>query len=258
MQAIRSLVFNFLFYVVLLVCMVLGLPALIGGRKAVLVLERIWARISMWLFSHVCGVRYEFRGLENIPEGGCIVASKHQSFWETFVLPIFIRNFTFILKRELTWLPFFGWYLKRAEMIGIDRSSGRSALKQVIAQSRIVLAAGQQLIIFPEGTRRPPGSEPSYKYGVSHIYTSNNVPCLPVALTSGLHWPRRSFLRYPGTLVVEFLEPIQPGMEADAFFALLQERMETATNRLIEEEFARNPQLRQAFQDRRSAANAAK
>ncbi|MGE3245292.1 MAG: lysophospholipid acyltransferase family protein [Beijerinckiaceae bacterium] len=243
MQAVRSLIFNTAFYLVLIVLMIAGSPALLFGRHTIFALARLWARITFWLLRVICGIRYEFRGMENVPEGGIIVAAKHQSFWETFALSVVFRDFTYILKRELTWIPLFGWYMKRSEMIAIDRGSGRSALKQVVERSKPVLASGRQIVIFPEGTRRPVGAPPVYKYGIAFIYAGNNAPCLPVAMNSGLFWPRRTFLRRPGTIVVEFLEPIPPGMDRDPFFATLQDRLESATNRLIEEAVAKDPAL---------------
>ncbi len=112
------------------------------------------------------------------------------------------------------------------------------------SRSRHITAAGWQVFIFPEGTRRPPGAEPLYKFGVAHVYASSNVPCLPVALNSGLYWPRRTFLRRPGVVLVEFLDPIAPGMGRDEFFAVLQDRLESATNRLIAEAVEADPSLR--------------
>lgn len=243
MLAFRSLVFNTLFYIVLVVCMIIGLPSFLAGRKGVFWMARLWTRISLWMLEKICGVSYEFRGIENLPKSGVIVAAKHQSFWETFALSLHLHDFTFILKRELMWLPFFGWYLKVGQMIGIDRGSGRSALRQVVARSKPVLAEDRQLVIFPEGTRRKPGAPPAYKFGVAHLYTHNEVPCVPVALNSGLFWPRRSFLRRPGTVVVEFLEPIQPGLAREEFFELLQKRTEAAVQRLVDEALAKDPSL---------------
>ena len=240
---LRSALFNILFYANLIGLMLAGLPALAMNRHAVFSLARMWAKSSLWLLRVICGTNSEFRGIENIPEGGFIVAPKHQSIWETFALCLYVRDFSFILKRELTWIPVFGWYLKRAEQIAINRSTGSAALAEATARAKEILAADRQLFIFPEGTRRPVGAKPIYKYGVAHIYAQSSAPCLPVALNSGLFWPRRSFLRRPGTVVVEFLPPIAPGLERDAFFNLLRNNMEEATNRLIEEALTEHPEL---------------
>ncbi len=159
-----------------------------------------------------------------IPSGPLLVAAKHQSLWETFALITLFRDPAYIMKRELMWIPFFGWYTWKAGMITVNRGRGSQALAAMNASARTELARGRQIIIFPEGTRRAPGAEPRYKYGVAHLYADMNVACLPVALNSGLFWPRRSFRRYPGTIRVEILDPIPPGLGKDAFF----ERMQTA------------------------------
>ena len=235
MLILRSTLFNILFYLNLLALMVFGLPTLIVGRHAIKRLAALWGRSSLWLLRVICGTRVEFRGLENIPQGGVLVAAKHQSAWEVFALLTIFPEFTFVLKRELTRIPLFGLYLSRSEQIAVDRARGRAALAQVSQKAKTVLASGRQLLIFPEGTRRPPGAPPQYKFGVAFIYAETAVPCLPVALNSGLFWPRRSFLRRPGTIVVEFLEPMRPGLDATAFLQTLQHNIETATARLIAE-----------------------
>ncbi|MFN3889993.1 MAG: lysophospholipid acyltransferase family protein [Beijerinckiaceae bacterium] len=186
-------------------------------------------------------MQVEFRGVENIPSGSFILAAKHQSALETFALVEHVDDFSFILKRELTLIPLFGWYLKRAEMIAIDRASGRAALEQAIERSRALLAEGRSVFIFPEGTRTKPGADPKYKTGVTHIYAATGASCVPVALNTGLYWPRRSFRKYPGTAVIEFLPVIQPGLERPEFLQLLQSRIENASNRLIADSLATDP-----------------
>jgi 1-acyl-sn-glycerol-3-phosphate acyltransferase len=232
---LRSALFNFLFYATMIVLMIIGLPALLVGRKAILALARTWSRFSLWLLKAVCGTSAEFRGLENIPQGACIIAPKHQSFWETFALILFFEDFAYVLKRELTLIPVFGWYLQRAGQIAINRATARTALKQLVVKAKTLFADGRQLFLFPEGTRRAPGAPPAYKSGVAYVYEKTGVPCLPVALNAGLFWPRRRFLRFPGTIVVEFLPVIGPGMQRDAFLQELERRIETATDRLVAE-----------------------
>jgi 1-acyl-sn-glycerol-3-phosphate acyltransferase len=182
----------------------------------------------------VCGVKIEVRGREKIPKGPLLVAAKHQSAWETFALLHLFDDPLFIVKRELQWIPIFGWLMIKGRMVPVDRSAGSEALVGMIERARIELADNRQLIIFPEGTRRPAGAEPRYKHGVAHLYASVGVPCLPVALNSGLFWPRRSIRRIPGTVVVEILDPIRPGLDKDVFFKRLQNGIETATARLVE------------------------
>ena len=182
----------------------------------------------------VCNTKVEYRGLEKIPAGPLIVASKHQSMWETFALLQFFDQPLYILKRELKWIPFFGWYLVKCDMIGIDRSAGGRALLKMARRAGSEVRHGRQLIIFPEGTRMAVDAPPDYKSGVAQIYVNSGVSCLPVALNSGLFWPRRTFMRYPGTLVVEFLDPLPPGLKRNEFTARVSNVIEEATNRLVE------------------------
>ncbi len=240
----RSLLFNLLFYVQLIVLLIGGSPCLIFGRHAVQNIARLWARNSIWLLDKICGAKLEFRGLEHIPQGACIVASKHQSFLETFSLTTQTPDFSFVLKRELMMIPFFGWYLKRGGLIGIDRAKRGTALTQLTPLVRQLIAQGRQFIIFPEGTRRPVGAPPHYKAGVAHLYYETGAICVPVALNTGLFWPRRSFWRPPGRIVIEFLEPILPGFDKETFMGLLQTRIETATDRLVAEACHEEPALR--------------
>ncbi len=230
---IRSCIFNVLFYAVTIVLLVAALPTFLMPYWGILEMAKAWGRVNLWLLRVVCRLDVEWRGLEKIPSGPLIVAAKHQSTWETFALLSLFENPLYIIKRELMWIPMFGWYTIKGRMVPVDRGAGSPALIAMTERASAELHHGRQLIIFPEGTRRPAGAEPKYKYGVAHLYTGTNVPCLPVALNSGLFWPRRRFLRYPGKVVVEFLDPIAPGLERDVFFATLRDAIETATERLI-------------------------
>jgi 1-acyl-sn-glycerol-3-phosphate acyltransferase len=232
---LRSILFNFLFYLNLGVLLIGALASLALPRRAVLGMAKLWGRSGVWLLRIVCGTRVEFRGLEKLPRGPLIVAAKHQSTWETFALLRLFDDFTFIVKRELMWVPIFGWCMWKGGMVPVDRGGGSQALADMAERASGEIRSGRQLIIFPEGTRRPAGAEPRYKFGVAHLYADIGVPCVPIALNSGLFWPRRAFLRYPGTIVVEILDPIVPGMDKDAFMARLQSDIETATSRLIAE-----------------------
>jgi len=204
-------------------------------RWGIIWVAKFWARSNLWLLRAICGTKVEFRGLEKIPPGSLLVSSKHQSLWETFALLPLLSDPAYIMKRELMWIPFFGWYTWKAGMIAVDRGKGSQALSAMNARARREAARGRQIIIFPEGTRRPPGAEPKYKYGIVHLYAEMGVPCLPIALNSGLFWPRRSILRYPGTIRVEVLDPIPPGLGKEAFFERLQRDVEAATARLVTE-----------------------
>ncbi|RDJ21962.1 1-acyl-sn-glycerol-3-phosphate acyltransferase [Bosea caraganae] len=235
MLVLRSLLITVLFYVNLTLWLIFAaLPSMVLPPRYLLAVSVGWVRSTLWLLRVVVGMRYEITGLENIPPGGIMVAAKHQSTWETLVLVTLFRDPVFILKRELTWLPLFGWCLKKLRMIPVDRGARARALAGVMRRARVELGEkGRQLLIFPEGTRRPAGAPPDYKTGVMHLYGDLNVPCVPVALNSGLYWPRRGFLRWPGTIRVTIMEPIPPGLPKEQFQALMQERIETESDRLL-------------------------
>jgi len=236
----RSILFNALFYVNIIVRMLVALPTLALPHSFVLAVLRSYARSSLWLLRVVCGITVEWRGREKIPKGACIVACKHQSFWETFALFALLDDPTYVLKRELMWIPIFGWLAHKAGMIPIDRGARLTALARMTALARSEIARSRQIVIFPEGTRRPPGAEPRYLPGVAHLYAETGIACVPVALNSGLFWPRRSLRRYPGTVLVEVLDPIAPGLDKRAFLRRLQSKLGTATARLVRESVVSN------------------
>src|ERR1700684_2973735 len=160
---LRSLVYNLLFYLVLAFWVIVGIPTYLMPRPAIMAIARCWARSSIWLMRVICDTRVEYRGLEKIPKGPLLVASKHQSIWETFALLQFFDQPLYILKRELTLIPFFGWYLIKAGMIAVDRRAGGRALLKMVRQASEAVRRGRQLIIFPEGTRRTVGAALSLK-----------------------------------------------------------------------------------------------
>jgi 1-acyl-sn-glycerol-3-phosphate acyltransferase len=231
---LRSLLANVAFYVVVTGWMIALIPTFVlPRRRFFLAGAKAWGRFNMRLLHWLVGTRTEIRGLELIPPGGLLVASKHQSLFETFALLTIFDDPAYVLKRELRWIPLFGWLTMKAEQIPVDRGGGSAALSALNKRVGEETQRGRQIIIFPEGTRRPPGAPPAYKYGIVHLYESVAVPCLPVALNSGVHWPRRSFLRWPGTIVIEILPPLPKGLPRDQILPTLQERIETATNRLV-------------------------
>jgi len=234
---LRSVIFNVLFYVNLTVHMIVALPTLVLPYPCLRVIIRSYASTSLWLLRVVCGTKVEWRGIKKIPHGACIIACKHQSLWETFSLYAVLDDPAYVLKRELMWLPLFGWYMWRAGLIPIDRAAGIAALRRMTARSLKALSGAhpRQIVVFPEGTRRPPGAEPSYKPGIVYLYNKAGVPVVPLALNSGVFWPRRSWLRLPGTIVAEALDPIPPGLDKDTFFTRLQNDIETASQRLLRE-----------------------
>ena len=233
MLILRSILFNILFYLNLLIYLIAAIPTFFLPYRGVVAMAQAWGRTNLWLLRVVCGIDVEWIGLEKIPAGPLIVAAKHQSTWETFGLLTLFDDPTFIVKRELMWIPWFGWYIWKARMIPVDRGAGTQALVLMTEKARVELHGDRQLVIFPEGTRRAVGADPAYKFGVAHLYAEIGVPCLPVALNSGLAWPRRKFLRYPGTVRVEILDPIPPGLERGEFFQRLKKEIEEATARLV-------------------------
>ena len=237
----RSLLFNILFYLNVIVLMIVALPTLILPYRFLRPFIRSYSRTSLWLLRVICGTKVEWRGAEKIPKGACIVACKHQSLWETFSLYAVLEDPAYVLKRDLMWLPLFGWYMAKAGLIPIDRGAGLSALSRMTARARTTLTRSRQVVIFPEGTRRSPDAPPVYRPGVAHLYSKAGVTCVPLALNSGLFWPRRSFLRFPGTILVEVLDPIAPGLDSRTFLARLQNALEDATARLVQESRAVKP-----------------
>lgn len=235
MIALRSLIFNAAFYLNTVVFLIIALPTFFMPYTGIVSVAKAWGRANLWLLRVICDIKADFRGLEKIPKGGIIAASKHQSSWETFALLWLFDDPVFILKRELQWIPLFGWFTIKGRMIPVRRGKGGAALAEMNERASRELANGRQIIIFPEGTRRPAGAEPRYKIGVARLYEAGGVPCVPIALNSGLFWPRRTFLRVPGTVIVEILDPILPGLAVEPFFERLQHDLENATARLISE-----------------------
>ena len=234
MLAIRSLVFNAVFYLNLIVQMILWAPVFfLMPRKTAWLVPKSWARSSLWLHARLAGTKSEITGLENLPEGSFILAPKHQSFWDAIAFFPHLRDPLYILKRELTWIPFFGWYILKMRLIPVDRGSRSKALKKVVAETRREMADDRQLIIYPEGTRRAPGDEPAYKYGIVELYAQLGMPVVPVVHVAGLFWPRRKFLRYPGTIKARFLPPIPAGLDRDEFMRRLIAETEAGCDELL-------------------------
>ena len=244
----RSVLFQVAVYTNFLVQALLFSPVLLLPERMVWPVARFWVRSTLWLHGVILGTRDEIRGRENIPSGGFIVASKHQSAWETLRLVELFHRPTFILKRELLWVPLFGWYLQRTGMIPVDRGKRSTALAAMTARARQAMREGRQIIIFPEGTRRPPGAPPAYRFGVTRLYSELQAPCLPVALNSGLFWPRRSLAQRRGTILLRCLEAIPPGVEPSVFSARIQATIESAVAGLIDESVARQPELLENLQ----------
>jgi 1-acyl-sn-glycerol-3-phosphate acyltransferase len=235
MTALRSLVFNVLSFAWTILLLVICIPAFALPRRVVLRVGRLWSKGITCMLATICGLGHEIRGLEHLPDGPCIVAAKHQSAWDTVIFHQIFDGPSYVLKRELTWIPLFGWYLARAACVAIDRSGGAAALRKMVEQARHIVSQGRAIVIFPEGTRVKPGHHLPYHPGVAALYVQLGVPVVPVALNSGLFWGRRTFLKKPGRITLEILPPIAPGLERKAFTAELELRIETATRHLLSE-----------------------
>lgn len=229
---LRSLLFFIVFYVNTAVILIGGSPLLLGPRRWAMAGLRFHAVTSLWWMKVICGTRVEVRGRDNLPAGAALVASKHQSAWDTFGLVPLLHDPAIVMKEELLQLPVYGWFSRKFGMIPIKRETGPRALRIMAREAAQRIADGRHVLVFPEGTRRAPGAPPAYQPGVALLYGELGVPCVPVALNSGLFWPRRSILRKAGTIVVEFQEPIPPGLPRREFMNVLEERIENATARL--------------------------
>lgn len=229
---VRSLTFNIIFYINTAVFLVFGSWLLAAPRSWAMTGLRAHARVSLWWMRIICGTRLEVRGRENLPERPFLIAAKHQSAWDTFALIPIFEDPALVMKAELMKLPLYGWFSAKFGMIPIQRETGASALREMLREARQRLDEKREILVFPEGTRRLPGAPPDYKPGILMMYDKLSVPCVPVALNSGLFWPRNSQLRYPGTIVVEILPVIPPGLKRKDFSARLETAIEQATDRL--------------------------
>ena len=236
MILIRSILFQIAFYLIMAVIILVTVPFYFFlPHRAAIAVVKAWTASTMWALRVIAGTRIEVRGLDKLPKDGALIAPKHQSAFETMALFPLLADPTYVMKRELMLIPLFGWYTWKAGMIAVDRAGGSKALRKLAADARQAVAAGRQIILFPEGTRRPVGAPPDYKFGIIHLYRELKVPVYPIALNAGLYWPRRSFLRYPGTIVVEVLDPIPPGLDSKTFLARLIATIEPASDRLLAE-----------------------
>lgn len=244
MNALRSLIYDVLqtvvtvgFLLVFMFLLILPAPFI---RQAI----HLWAHTIRLLSVHVLGMKVRVIGTENIPEGAVLVASKHQSAWETAVYFTLFPNSVYVLKEELMSLPVWGWYARKYGAIAVNRSGGAAALKKLLSDTKAYLGGGRSVVIFPEGTRVPPGQHHKFHPGVAAIYKSADVPTVPVALNSGLFWGRRSVgMKRPGAITLEFLPAIHPGLSRKEFLDELQARINTATDRLEAEALAEFPHL---------------
>jgi 1-acyl-sn-glycerol-3-phosphate acyltransferase len=208
-------------------------PSLLLPRRVALACMGLWRRLVLWGLRTMCGITLEVRHRERMPSTGALVAVKHHSMFETIMAWEFIKDPAVILKRELIFLPFFGWYALKLRNIVINRAEKASALRKMLHDAKDRIREGRQIVIFPEGTRVAPGARIPYKPGVVALYRELDAPCTPVAHNAGLCWPAHGLLRKPGKITVEILPPIPPGLPRAEFMATLEERIETAAAALL-------------------------
>jgi 1-acyl-sn-glycerol-3-phosphate acyltransferase len=230
----RSLLFTLVFYVWSASLALLGLPILwLAPRSWTVALMRFWAGTSSTLVSAICGVRVEIRGREHLPQGAALVAAKHQCMLDTMAPLTVFGDAAYVMKQELLRIPVYGWYSRKVGMIVIDREANAKALRKLLADARSCVAQERQVVIFPEGHRMAPGVKGDYKAGVAALYRDLGLPCVPMATNSGEHWPAHGFLRRPGLIVYEFLDPIPAGLNRADFMRVLEERLEAASTALL-------------------------
>jgi 1-acyl-sn-glycerol-3-phosphate acyltransferase len=238
MSTLRALLFNIAFYIDTVVIGVLGLPFLLTPRRTAMRFGRFWAQTVLLLLKWTVGLDSEIRGREHIPPGGCLIAMKHQSMWDTLILPPLLGDPAVVIKRELQFVPIYGWYATRAGSIFIDRKGGAGALRRLIGAARRAIAAGRPVVIFPQGTRTASGlplQDMPYQPGVAALYRELAVPLVPAAVNSGLYWGRRAVVKRRGRILLEFLPPIPPGLPRREVMSELETRIETATATLERE-----------------------
>ena len=236
MIVLRSLVYNLVWYVNIIVQMIGYAPWYMTrkDRRDAWFVPTSWGQTANWLQTKIVGTRFDVQGTENLPPPGTgyIVAAKHQSIWEFYGLLPWLDDPAFIVKRQLMSIPLFGAYIGKVGVIPIERAKRSEALRLMMIEAEKAIGEGRQILIFPEGTRMAPGAPPDYRQGVTRMYERLQCPVVPVAHVSGLFWPRRRFRRYPGKLRVRFLPPIEPGLAPDVFQEQLRETLEGECHRL--------------------------
>ena len=239
MAFLRAAAFNIGFYGMTILVLVLCVPLLLAPWRVLAGLGKIWVRFMLVWLRLTCGVRHELRNWEGLPaDGRCIIAAKHQSAWETLALWLLLDNPAVVLKVELTRIPIWGPCAVKIGQVPVDRKGGAKAMRRMLALCHGRLDEGRPIVIFPQGTRVAPGAKAPYQPGVVGLYRELAVPVYPVALNSGLFWGRNSFAKRPGTIVVEVLEPIPPGLDRRALLRALEDAIEPATARLEAEGMA--------------------
>ena len=236
MLYIRSFLFNIVGYGTLLIgCLISSVMGLFSPQSTIGFWNNYMIPFFVFALKKIAGIEVEIRGQQYIKQANCIYAGKHESALETYILTNFIKTAVFILKKELTYIPLFGWAQYFYGMIPINRSAGSKAMKDMLTAARNRINLGRPIIIFPEGTRKAPREKPNYKPGVALLYNHLNVPVIPFATNTAYFWKKSSFLRFPGKVIFEFMEPMPTGMDKNEFMIELQNRIETKCKELNDE-----------------------
>jgi 1-acyl-sn-glycerol-3-phosphate acyltransferase len=241
---VRSAAFNVAFFAMTIGALLTTWPVLLVPRpQPALWVARNWGLLTFVLLRVLVGLRVEIRGDVARIAGPALIASNHQSAWDTIVFLWLCRLPTYAMKKELMAIPIFGWMAKRQGHIAVDRKAGAAAFRRLQRQAGAALAAGRQIVLFPEGTRVAPDQRRPYQPGIAGLYAALRAPVVPVAVNSGLFWARRSFIKRPGTIVLEILPEIPAGLERGAFLSELELRISSAAGRLIAEARKADPRL---------------
>ncbi len=233
MTALRSILFNAVFFLGTFLGCLIVLPAALISRRAMMAAVLLYMRGLYLAERWIIGLDYRVVGRENLPQAPFIVAAKHQSAWETMKLHLLLDDPAVVLKVELARLPLWGWYARKAGMIAVERGAGMRTVAGMLRQARERAAEGRPIVIFPQGTRVSPGDRRPYRSGVGALYTELGLPVVPMALNSGVFWGRRAFAKRPGTITVEFLPPIPPGLPQEEMMRRLESTLEAASDRLV-------------------------
>ena len=232
-MVIRTIIFYILLSFWTIFLGILCLPYLVLPNQLLRSPVIIWIKGIFILLKLACGITHEVRGLKNIPNEPVVIVSKHQSAFETFALFYYFKKCFFIHKKQLFYIPIFGQYLMKSNMVSIDRNAGPSAMRKILFEIKKHFDDGRSIIIFPEGTRKRPGDKPNYKTGFVGIYNEVNRKILPVAVNSGLYWPKHTIFMKRGHIIIDIQECVETNLNKDEVFNKVVETIETATNKII-------------------------
>ena len=245
---IRSLIFNIVAYsIIVWGCISSSIIGVFSKSATVYMWNNIYLPLIIWNLGKICNLRIEVRGREHIVQSNAIYASKHQSALETYTLTCFVKKGLFVLKKELTYIPIFGWTQYFYGMIAVDRAAGSSAMRNMLKGVKEKFSEGRSVIIFPEGTRTKPCSQTQYKPGLLFIAQNIDAPVIPIALNTGMFWAKSSFMRYPGKIIVEFMPPMERNLPKKEFMALLEKTIEDKCHSINEETFKNYPDVALRF-----------